>query len=75
MSSRIITPVAVLSYPHFDKAQAGPNNGPAKFSGTFVFDADAKKTPQFAAMKEAALQAAKDKFGESMTVGGKKISI
>lgn len=76
MSTRVITPIGILSYPHFDKPQTPTKpNQQAKYSGTLVFDAAAQKTPQFAAMQEAVIEAATEKFGAQIKVGGKTIDI
>lgn len=75
MGTRLITPIGILSYPHLDKPQPGVNGGEPKYSITLVFDKEAQATPQFAAMQAAAIEAATETFGATMTVSGKKISI
>lgn len=67
MSTKVITPEALLSYPHFDKPQAQDDGKQPKYSGAFVFTKETLATEegkkQFAALQVAAVQAAIDKFG------------
>lgn len=45
--------------------------GEPKYGVTMLFDATARKTQQFEAMKKLAVQAAKEKFGEKLKPDGK----
>lgn len=62
----IQTPRARLSYPALFKARAMEQGQEPKFSASFIFDADAQKTPAFAAMKAQAAAVAKEKWGDKM---------
>jgi hypothetical protein len=44
-------------------ARPGPEGGEAKFSATFVFDLEAQKTKEYAALKAALKPAAEEKWG------------
>jgi hypothetical protein len=61
-TSRVITPKAILSYPHLFEPSAPSNdpNAKAKYSATFVFPADT----DLSGLKEAARTVAVEKFGE-----------
>jgi hypothetical protein len=67
MSVRLKTPVFVISYPHLFKPvamqQADGSPGRPSWSVTAVFTEEAQKTPEFAALKEAALKVGVEKFG------------
>lgn len=58
-STRVITGVATLSYPHLDKAQPGMNGGKAKYSATLVFAPGA----DLSALEAAVIAAAEEKWG------------
>lgn len=60
-STRVITPAATLSYPHLFEATTGPGGeGKPKFSATLVFAPGTDIT----ALKQAAIAAARAKFGD-----------
>ncbi len=66
----LITPEAILSYPHLFTPQPGMNGGPAKFSASFIF----VEGSDLDALKRAAVAVAKDKWGDKavdMIRGGK----
>lgn len=77
-STKIRTSRAVLSYPHLVTPQPGQNGGKPKYSAALIWtlelqDAEFKK---FKAEADAAIiEAAKAKFGASVNVGGKTVSI
>lgn len=59
-TTKVITGVATLSYPHLDKAQKAQKEGDKeKFTATFVFPPNADLT----ALYNAANEAAEDRFG------------
>lgn len=61
MSKHLITPIALLSYPHLFKPQPPmEEGGKEKFAATFVFPAGTDLTP----LKEAVLAAATEKWGD-----------
>lgn len=67
-ATRVITPEAVLSYPHLHQPQAPRDgNGKPKYSGTFIFTKEVLSTEEgkakFLAMQKAAIEAATAKFG------------
>jgi len=59
-SLRIITPEAILSYPHLFQPQAAEEGKPEKYSCALVFTADADLTE----MRKAAVKVAKEKWPE-----------
>lgn len=61
----VTTPKARIMFPTLFEARAYKSQAP-KFSCTLVFDKEAQESPQFKAMKEAAIAAAKAKFGEKL---------
>lgn len=67
------TPKFRVSFPWVFKAQPPmqPGNGEPKYGVSMLFDADAQKSPQFAAMKKLAVQAAREKFGDKLKPDGK----
>jgi hypothetical protein len=71
MSTKLITPEAMLSYPHLGQPQPARGNQKPKYSATLIFP----KGTNLAAMLAAAIEAATEKFGATMKVGGKSISI
>ena len=63
--SKVITPEAILSYPWLFNPQPpmeGSKEDP-KYGAVFVFDTEAQDTPEFKAMKAAAIEVAKEKWG------------
>lgn len=68
-STRIIGPLAVLSYPHLAEAQKSMQAGkPAKFSAAFVFTpellSDVKEAARYAEMQTALLDTIREKYGD-----------
>jgi hypothetical protein len=62
MAKKLITPAAVLSYPHLDEPQAPMNGqGNPKYSGSLVF----LQGTDLSALQAAVLEAATDKWGAS----------
>lgn len=73
MSTIVITPEAICSYPHIVKPQADREN-PAKkpkYSMSLVFP----KGTDLSALRAAAVAAATEKFGATYKVGGKSVPI
>ena len=60
--TRVITPVAMCSYPHLFEAWAGEDGQDPKFSIALVFSEEAQASPEYKAMKAAVLAAAEKKF-------------
>lgn len=61
MSKKLITPQAILSYPHLDEPQLPQNKkGKAKYSVSLIFVTGS----DIAAMQAAVIEAAVDKFGQ-----------
>lgn len=58
--SKIITPKAMLSYPHLFTPQAAQDGGKEKYSCALVFDADT----DISFLKKAAIETAIEKWGE-----------
>lgn len=67
--TKIVTGKFILSYPTFIEPQAGEDGGKPKYGAAFVALPGEDVKP----FKEALLEAAIDKFGESVTVSGKKV--
>lgn len=63
--SELITPVGVLSFPHLFEARPPVRGAEPRFSCTFIFDAAAQATPEYAALKKAAHEVAIAEFGEA----------
>lgn len=59
VSKTIMTPAAILSFPHLFKPSAAPGSDKLKYSCSLVFPAGA----DLAELKQAALDAANEKFG------------
>jgi len=74
MAERLITPEAVLSYPHLLVPQAVQEGQDAKYSASLVFLPDAQKTAEFKALKKGVLAVMQEKWGAGITSGKKKIS-
>lgn len=60
------TPTARLSYPNLFRPRAVEEGKEKMYSCALIFDEDAQKTPEFAVLKAAAKQAAKDKWGDKI---------
>jgi ssDNA-binding protein len=72
-STKVITSICTLSYPHLDKPQKGQKESDEpKYSAALVFTPEHQATPEgkacIAALQEAAIAAATDKFGASWTL-------
>lgn len=52
-SSKLISPVGRASFPHLFTPRASDEGGDPKYALTLIFDEEAQKTPEFAAIKEA----------------------
>jgi hypothetical protein len=80
-STKVITSVCTLSYPHIDKPQKGQQEGDTpKYSGALVFTKEHQATPEgqacLKALQDAAIAAATDKFGATWKLpSGTVISI
>lgn len=69
MSTQLVTPIAILSYPNLLKPQKAEKPGDKeKYSACLVFPAGTDLT----AMRAAAIEAAIAKFGSEVTIGKKK---
>lgn len=62
----LITPMARLSYPNFFIPRSVQEGGQKMYSCALLFDKAAQATPEFAALKAAATQAVKDKWGDKI---------
>lgn len=60
--TRVITPEAIISYPHLDKPQPSNDGKPPKYSAAFVF----LKGSDLAKLKAAAIAAGVKKFGANI---------
>jgi hypothetical protein len=68
MATKLITPKAILSYPHLATPQEADQPGKkAKYSASLVFAPGTDLTP----LRAAALEAATEKFGKTYKVGPK----
>lgn len=63
MSTKIVTPVATLSFPRV-KLPKKNDEGVEKYEGAFAFSQEAQKTPEYKALKQAMIDAAKEEFGD-----------
>lgn len=63
--TKVTTPVGICSYPALfaPKAQSNKAGAKAKYSLTIVFTPEQQKTPEYEALKQAALEAGRKKFG------------
>lgn len=70
-NTKVITPVGRASYPHLDKPQPAKPGQKSKYSLTVIFTPEDLATEQgkaqYAALQQAALAAAQEKFGNSFT--------
>ena len=62
---RVMTPPAILSYPHLFEPVAGPDGGEPKYSATFIFP----KGTDLAVLKAAAMAAGRAKWGAKFEEG------
>lgn len=58
-----VTPFGVASFPNLAQPKAPAPGLDPRYSVNLIFDAEAQKTPEFAAMKKAVMAAATEKFG------------
>lgn len=65
-SKPLITPLARLSYASLFRAKAPAEGAEPRFSCTLIFDEDAQSKPEFAAMRKAAAECAKEKWGDKI---------
>ena len=63
MSEKLITPQAILSYPHLFEPQAVEGGDP-KYSAALIFTEEEAGSELFTAMKRAAVATATEKWGE-----------
>ena len=61
------SPIGVISFPHLFTPRAPAQGAKERYSVSIIFDGDAQNTPEFKNMKQAALAAAKEKWGEKAT--------
>jgi hypothetical protein len=61
----IITPAGLLAFPTFFSPKPRFQGSEAVFSGILVFSAEAQKSAEYKALKDACVQTAKDEFGSS----------
>lgn len=71
MSTKLITPEAILSYPHLHQPQPAKAGQKPKYSATLIFP----KGTDLSALRAAAIEAGRDKFGTGIKAGGKIIPI
>lgn len=64
MAKMVITPEAILSYPHLFEPRAGGDGQKAKYSCALIFTKEIQETPEFKAMKKVALEVAIEKYGD-----------
>lgn len=57
------SPIGVISFPHLFSPRAPSPEAEERYSLSLVFDEAAQKTPEFKAMKKAAMDAATEKWG------------
>jgi hypothetical protein len=79
-NTRVITPEAILSYPHVFTPQAPParkgeQEGEPKYSAAFVFTKEAQATKAYAALRAAANSVLKAVWGGGIRVGKKKFTL
>src|SRR5262245_40268164 len=60
------TPIGVISFPNLFTPKPRLNNPEPVYSATLIFPPDAQKTAEYQALKAAALEACKAKFGTRM---------
>lgn len=63
-TKKLMTPEATLSFPHLFVPQAAEDGGIPKYSCSLVFSPEAQQTPEFQALRAAAVAAAKEKWGD-----------
>lgn len=78
ISVSLVTPVAVLSYPHLDAPQEA-DTGPSKYTATLIFTPEVLRSKEgavrFAALEEAVGQVAEEFFGKMVTMGNTKVPV
>jgi hypothetical protein len=70
-ATRVVTPEAILSYPHLFEPTIAPGAKEASYSASFVFPAGT----DLKTLKLAAIAAGKDKFGDKFEAGVRNGSI
>lgn len=60
----LLTPEAILSYPHLYTPVAVKPGDPEKYSASFIFTEEQQQTPEYAAMKAAVVAVAQEKWGD-----------
>ena len=65
--NEVITPIAILSYPHLFEPNAYNDGDKPKYRATLVFPPEVQETPEFERMIDATEFAAIDEWGESKT--------
>lgn len=60
------TPIGLMSFPNLFTPKAVEAGKEARYSMTLIFDAAAQKSPEFAALKKAAGDAAKEKWPKGL---------
>lgn len=63
----MLTPSCVLSFPHLVEPSAF-GDGEPEYSAHLLFDKAAQATPEYAALKKAAADAVKEKFGDKVNL-------
>lgn len=63
MANVTFSPIGVISFPHLFVPKAASPGADERFSLVLIFDAAAQKTPEYKAMKKAAMDAAVAKWG------------
>jgi len=60
----LLSPQAILSYPHLFTPVAVKPGDPEKYSASFIFTEEQQQTPEYAAMKAAVIATAQEKWGD-----------
>jgi hypothetical protein len=65
-TSLLITPIGKLSFPHLFVPQPRLNNPEPVYQASLIIPPEGQKTAEYAALKNAALEACKSQFGDRM---------
>jgi len=65
-SGLLITPIGLLSFPHLFVPQPRLNNPEPVYQASLIIPPEGQKTAEYTALKNAALEACKTKFGSRM---------
>ena len=68
MSTAILTPTAVLSFPQLFTPRPRSEGAKPVYSCSLLFDAEAQATAEYKAMQQATVDAAKAKFGANVNL-------